>query len=273
MISARCPNCRREYQVKDEFAGKKFRCKDCEAAVVVPDGGAARGGGSSRSSGSATRSSARSRPAKRSLDDQLDELRRADADDYDYADDDDEPVLRPQRAAKSSRRSGSGGGSGSMPGPVIAFLVIEALAFLKNGLNVVAGLLLIVQNLLAASFPIQQVGITGIWTLALAANLYVGLGTWNRKSGARTMGIVMAILGGALTAIVLAIGAIFGVGMLALSGGGAGSGDVRQSEFSGALAGVGAGMLCIMIPGVAILALYVAQVVLLFRPSAVRYYR
>jgi hypothetical protein len=41
-ISVSCPSCARQYSVKDEAAGKKFRCKDCGAVVQVPDGG---GGG------------------------------------------------------------------------------------------------------------------------------------------------------------------------------------------------------------------------------------
>lgn len=35
-IKTQCRKCRREYTVKDELAGKKFRCKDCEAVVTVP---------------------------------------------------------------------------------------------------------------------------------------------------------------------------------------------------------------------------------------------
>jgi hypothetical protein len=35
-ISAKCKNCGRGYSVKDEHAGKKFRCQECQAAVSVP---------------------------------------------------------------------------------------------------------------------------------------------------------------------------------------------------------------------------------------------
>lgn len=37
-ISVSCPSCGHEYNVKDEAAGKKFKCKECEAIVEVPDG-------------------------------------------------------------------------------------------------------------------------------------------------------------------------------------------------------------------------------------------
>ena len=35
-ISVSCPHCGKEYNVKDEAAGKKFKCKECEAIVEVP---------------------------------------------------------------------------------------------------------------------------------------------------------------------------------------------------------------------------------------------
>jgi hypothetical protein len=36
-ISADCPQCGKTYRVKDDFAGKKFRCKACQAVVSVPE--------------------------------------------------------------------------------------------------------------------------------------------------------------------------------------------------------------------------------------------
>jgi ribosomal protein S27E len=38
-ISVSCPGCGKEYNVKDDAAGKKFKCKECEAIVDVPAGG------------------------------------------------------------------------------------------------------------------------------------------------------------------------------------------------------------------------------------------
>ncbi len=37
-IEVTCPACGRQYNVKDEAAGKKFKCKDCGEAVSVPAG-------------------------------------------------------------------------------------------------------------------------------------------------------------------------------------------------------------------------------------------
>jgi dienelactone hydrolase len=35
-LTVSCPGCGREYRVKDELAGKKIRCKDCDTVVVIP---------------------------------------------------------------------------------------------------------------------------------------------------------------------------------------------------------------------------------------------
>ena len=43
-ISVSCPACGKEYNVKDEAAGKKFKCKECEAIVEVPAVGFPAGG-------------------------------------------------------------------------------------------------------------------------------------------------------------------------------------------------------------------------------------
>ena len=39
-ISLACPSCGRQYSVKDDAAGKRFKCKDCAEVIEVPgDGG------------------------------------------------------------------------------------------------------------------------------------------------------------------------------------------------------------------------------------------
>lgn len=43
-ISADCPQCGKTYNVKDDLAGKKFRCKECEGVVTVPAAGGGGGG-------------------------------------------------------------------------------------------------------------------------------------------------------------------------------------------------------------------------------------
>jgi len=36
MVEVSCPSCQKEYKVKPEAAGKKFRCKSCQTVVTVP---------------------------------------------------------------------------------------------------------------------------------------------------------------------------------------------------------------------------------------------
>jgi hypothetical protein len=43
-IAVTCQACGRQYNVKDEAAGKKFKCKDCGEVVSVPEGGGGGGG-------------------------------------------------------------------------------------------------------------------------------------------------------------------------------------------------------------------------------------
>lgn len=40
-ISLSCNSCGRDYNLKDDAAGKKFKCKDCGSAIVVPQAGEA----------------------------------------------------------------------------------------------------------------------------------------------------------------------------------------------------------------------------------------
>lgn len=35
-IQVKCPNCSKEYRLKDELAGKKIRCKECETSFQIP---------------------------------------------------------------------------------------------------------------------------------------------------------------------------------------------------------------------------------------------
>jgi hypothetical protein len=43
-INVACSSCGRQYTVKDDAAGKRFKCKDCEAVVEVPAAGGGGGG-------------------------------------------------------------------------------------------------------------------------------------------------------------------------------------------------------------------------------------
>ena len=98
-IATACEECGRDYSLKDEMAGKKFKCKECGAIVVVP---------SSRKSGG-TSSVAKKRPPKKSdPDDEYGDTLDADDDNQDELR---PPVSKrkPVTKKKKSSRSSSGG--------------------------------------------------------------------------------------------------------------------------------------------------------------------
>lgn len=83
-----CDECGANFQVKDELAGKKLRCKHCSAVMPVPSGG---------------------------------------EEDWDLAADEDEelpPTVRPKKSKTRSRRSSSSSG---MPAPIIIAVVCLVL--------------------------------------------------------------------------------------------------------------------------------------------------
>lgn len=113
-ISADCPQCGKTYQVKDDFAGKKFRCKACEGVVSVP----AAGGGSSG--------------------DPWDDLdlnsfgdRERDEDGNEF-----EAPPAPRRRSKGKKKSRGGG----MPVTVIVALVAESILLLLSGVLLIGSL-------------------------------------------------------------------------------------------------------------------------------------
>ena len=41
MIKVNCPECNKAYSLKDNMAGKKVRCKECNTKITVPAAAAA----------------------------------------------------------------------------------------------------------------------------------------------------------------------------------------------------------------------------------------
>jgi hypothetical protein len=109
-ISVSCPGCAKTYQVKDEAAGKKFRCKACEAIVSVPEGTAAAQG------------------------DPWDNLDLGTQQDP-YGEENESPFEAPvrRRKKKSSRKKSRGGG---MPISVMVAIGCEAMLILINVVGV-----------------------------------------------------------------------------------------------------------------------------------------
>ncbi|MCA9029370.1 MAG: hypothetical protein KDA66_01100 [Planctomycetaceae bacterium] len=104
-IQVSCQDCGMAYEVPDEKAGKKFRCKQCQAIVSIPEGDKPSGGSGAW-----------------------------DEDDDPYGDDDGIPNPVSRRRSGSSRsgnrrrRSRSSGGGDGTTAPAIALYVVAGLS-------------------------------------------------------------------------------------------------------------------------------------------------
>ena len=111
-IEIACPECEKVYKVKDDAAGKKFRCKECQTVIPIP---------------------ADAQPAE--------------PDSWDVAGDDDPelpPVVRkrkpvPVKRSREVVRESYGGG---MPVTVIISIVLNGLMLALNILGMIGGLLI-----------------------------------------------------------------------------------------------------------------------------------
>ena len=36
MLKVKCTECKRQYRVADDYAGRKIRCKNCKTVIVIP---------------------------------------------------------------------------------------------------------------------------------------------------------------------------------------------------------------------------------------------
>ncbi len=113
-ISASCPQCGKTYQVKDDFAGKKFRCKACQGVVSVPASQAASG-------------------------DPWDQLDLGSFQDQEAGAEDDFGAPAPRRRPSGRKKSKSRGGG--MPVTVIVALVFESILLLLKGLGLVGSVM------------------------------------------------------------------------------------------------------------------------------------
>jgi hypothetical protein len=115
-ISVNCPSCGRSYNVKDDAAGKKFRCKQCEAVVSVPDAPAEAEGES----------------------DPWDNLDLSTAEDpYGDGETDEAPAQTPVRRRKKKAIKKSSG----MPVSVIVAIACEVCLILLNMVGIVGNLM------------------------------------------------------------------------------------------------------------------------------------
>lgn len=118
-ISVTCTNCDQSYTVRDENAGRTFKCKSCGESVTVPTGASPRGSRSSDSqerrtgtSGSRSRSDRRSPSRKKQATRKQPRRPVEQYDEYDYDDDDDSYEAYDEGPSRGGGRRGGGRVSG-----------------------------------------------------------------------------------------------------------------------------------------------------------------
>lgn len=140
-ISTACESCGRDYKVKEELAGKRFKCKDCGEVVTVPVG---RTGAKAASS---LKSSTTQKKVEDDDEDFLSALNSAAKDMGEAVDDEDEefeaakPKARSKAKAKSARRKSNEGSGSAMWAKVgsALFAILVALGAIARLVNGVGG--------------------------------------------------------------------------------------------------------------------------------------
>jgi hypothetical protein len=181
-ISADCPRCGKTYQVKDDFAGKKFRCKACQGVVTVPAAGEGGGG------------------EKDPWDDlDLGSFQSGDP----YADAESEaPAEAPRRRTKGKKKSKSQ--SGGMPATIMTAIGCEAVLILFYLFNTIRG---VVGGELQEGAQIVG-GVCGVIFVAMI-NGGAAFGYFNRQNVIRWISVVLT----SITCLTC-----FGCGIFALVG-------------------------------------------------------
>ncbi|MCA8991753.1 MAG: hypothetical protein KDA88_07230 [Planctomycetaceae bacterium] len=184
-INIKCPECSSAYEVPDDKAGKKFRCKSCQAIVEIPGGDTFGPSNDPFAGGS----------------------RKFRSDDDDDDDDDYGPPRRSRSRSGGSRRRrhariSSGSPSGTAPG--IAMMIVAGMGLLVFVLLAITS---IGQggpnpNDLPPPGPERDsymvgyyVGSCGFPVFGLISQILIIFGGWNLMAGkSRTMAYIAAVL-------------------------------------------------------------------------------
>lgn len=186
-ISVVCEDCDKKYNVKDELAGKKIRCKDCQSILIVPaledDDPFA---------GVDLKSTGKSLPKRRRRDEDDDD---DDAEDYD---DDSRPVRRSKGVKGRSKRRSRGSG---IPATAMTVLVCQVLLLLFGLLNVL-GTIFSPESYTDGGTSAHNAGavVGALFRVAITTSVLIGL--IRRSQNARTWSRILSVLAGIMSTLV-----------------------------------------------------------------------
>ncbi|MEZ6048538.1 MAG: hypothetical protein R3C11_23780 [Planctomycetaceae bacterium] len=118
-LSVQCSSCSKSYKVKDEFAGRSFKCKECGSVVSVPGGTQKAKAGASPSSRQPAR-----KPSRRETEDDFAPLQRRKSSEYD---------IPRGRKSKKAPQSNSNLLIGGIAAGVLFFIVAGIGVFMMMG--------------------------------------------------------------------------------------------------------------------------------------------
>lgn len=184
-ISTVCTDCRKTYTVKEEMAGKRFRCKECQSIVTVP-GASAESNEDDPFSGADLQSTGEA-------------IRNRRRDDEDGGEDEN-PYSSPKAKSKPARKKKARGPS--IPLIAIAAIVLQCLLTLYPVLWLI---------IVAAERELVSRGeIVAIMMIRLAIAISVLVGLIRRKQNARQWSRGLCIFGlivcGIIAALILGLG-------------------------------------------------------------------
>jgi hypothetical protein len=154
-ITANC-SCGKKYQVKDDFAGKKFKCKDCGETVKVPA-------------------------------EQIDDLEDYEEDEEEEEDDFDAPVRRPKKRSSSGRsKSVKRRSTPAGPNPILRVtgILFGILGFIIAVLYYIAAFVFIIVLVMTISGRILLPLHLMVTVVLLAASIGLGFFTWRAAQAA-----------------------------------------------------------------------------------------
>jgi hypothetical protein len=154
-ITANC-SCGKKYQVKEDFAGKKFKCKDCGETVKVPA-------------------------------EQIDDLEDYEEDEEEEEDDFDAPVRRPKKRSSSGRsKSVKRRSTPAGPNPILRVtgILFGILGFIIAVLYYIAAFVFIIVLVMTISGRILLPLHLMVTVVLLAASIGLGFFTWRAAQAA-----------------------------------------------------------------------------------------